>query len=120
MPNLKMVRGWSSDRVITRVEEKLALAEKYQAQAIDMENGTILSFLEELGLACTILRVVSDDLSGDLPDLRHLYDPQGRLRAGALTIALAKNPLAGARLIAGAWQGLKSLEELALELSGDV
>jgi len=117
IPHLKMVRGWSSAQVVTRVEEKRALAEKYQAQAIDMENGAILSFLEALGVTCTILRVVSDDLSGDLPDLQYLYDPQGRLRASSLAIAAAKNPLAGAKLITGAWQGLKSLEELASVLS---
>ncbi|GAP99151.1 hypothetical protein [Leptolyngbya sp. NIES-2104] len=106
------VLGLMSDRVICSVTEKRSLGEFYKAAVVDMEGFAIL---EQRSVA--MLRVVSDDLSGDLPDLSTVINSDGKIQAIPMAIAMMKRPIAASRLIRGSLSGLRKLRELASELS---
>lgn len=110
-----LVRGVTCDRIITKVEEKLSLAQVYQADVVDMEGVAILEALSDCSVA--ILRVVSDDCRYNLPDLNYAFDgDRGRLKTIPLTVALLSQPQAAVRLIQGATKGLNTLQEITTQL----
>lgn len=106
------VLGLTSDRVICSADEKRNLGKSYGAAVVDMEGFAIL---EQRSVA--MLRVVSDDLSGDLPDLSTVIDANGKIQALPMMSAMIKRPIAAGRLIRGSLSGLRKLRQLAAELS---
>ena len=105
------VYGLTSDRVITRSTEKLKLAREHQASIADMEGYGYISYLQQQG-AVAMLRVVSDDFKGDIPDLDRAIDERGQLKNIPLAIALCKQPVAAMRLIRGSLTSLKILQQM--------
>jgi Phosphorylase superfamily len=105
-----VVRGLTSDRVISNAQEKRDLGQSYQADVVDMEGWAVLEVLIQSSIAVTMLRVVSDDCNHNLPDLTSALGAEGDLKAVPLAIAMLRQPIAAVRLIRGALQGLKQLE----------
>ena len=108
------VRALTSDRVITRSTEKLKLAREYRADIVDMEGYGYISYLQQRAVA--MLRVVSDDVKGDIPDLTRAIDEGGQLKTIPLAIALCKQPIAATRLIRGSLTSLKVLQQITTRL----
>jgi hypothetical protein len=69
------------------------------------------------GIRVAMVRVVSDDAGGDLPDLRDIYDVNGALRPLALAVALARTPRLSLRFIRNAMRALAALRRTATRLS---
>jgi nucleoside phosphorylase len=113
--SLDAVDGFTSDRVITQAAEKLTIANKYLASIVDMEGYGYISRLQQQG-AVAMLRVVSDDVGGNIPDITKAIDSQGKLKTIALAIALLKQPIAATRLIGGSLIGLKTLQRITTKL----
>jgi nucleoside phosphorylase len=111
--NAKLVKAISSNKVIATAMEKRFIREKYGCDIVDMEGTAILAFFAALNIPVTMLRVVSDDGSGDIPDLSAAIDLNGKLQGRQLTIGLIKEPKKGLRLVRGAIVGLRSLEKLS-------
>lgn len=109
----------TSDRPICQVKEKLRLSKIYPNSIVDMEGFAYLQELQQRNVAVAMLRVVSDDLRGDLPDLGGAIDNDGNLKPFALAIAMLKQPLAAARLIKGSLIGLNNLQQIMTELFSD-
>jgi hypothetical protein len=65
-----------------------------------------------------MLRVVSDDVRFDLPDLSDAIQ-DGKVQAGRMAQAMIKSPIAAGRLIRGSLTGLNRLRQLAAELPVD-
>ena len=115
-PNLTLVTGLTSDRLIWSAQEKQALGQRYQANVVDMEGFLLLKTLQQYNIRVAMVRVVSDSIHYDIPDLTRAIDSTGQLQNLPMAIAMAKNPLAAARLITGAIKGLKILREITTEL----
>jgi nucleoside phosphorylase len=111
-----LVAALTSDRMINQAREKLILAQQYSATIVEMEGYGYVKELQRQGLAVAMMRVVSDDLRGDLPDLNQSIDSQGNLQTLPLAIALIKQPLAAIRLIRGSLTGLRALEAITAKL----
>lgn len=79
-----------------------------------MERAVLLAALPQAKVA--ILRVISDDCSGDLPDITGAIGPDSNLRPVVLALSFFKKPLAAAIFIRGSLRGLKALEQAALAL----
>jgi hypothetical protein len=107
-----LVKSLTSDRVIFSTQEKLNLAQIYNADAIDMESYALLKLLSQMGIETGIVRVVSDDLCYDLPDLNPTIASDGSLNSFILAACLLRNPIAAMRLIRGSLKGLKVLQEI--------
>jgi nucleoside phosphorylase len=111
-----LVAALTSDRMINQAREKLILAQQYSATIVEMEGYGYVKELQRQGLAVAMMRVVSDDLRGDLPDLNQSIDSQGNLQTLPLAIALIKQPIAAIRLIRGSLTGLTALEAITAKL----
>ncbi|MER3432849.1 MAG: phosphorylase [Leptolyngbya sp. ERB_1_1] len=105
------VLGLTSDRVICSAIEKRELGKTYGAEVVDMEGFAILS-----NLRVAMLRVVSDDLQGDLPNLSNVIDANGKIQSIPMAKAMIQRPIAAGRLIRGSLTGLRKLRQLAAEL----
>ena len=113
---VQSVQGITIDRVLCLAAEKHQLAQESKADVVDMESQWILDYVQSFRKRVNVIRVVSDNATGDLPDLSAAFDTNGDLRPGALAIAFIKNPIAALRLIRGALIALRQLEEWVAEL----
>jgi hypothetical protein len=115
-PKASLVKGLTSDRLIWSAESKQRLGEQYNADAVDMEGFAVLQVLGQAGAAVSMLRVVSDDCQHDLPDLTPAISPKGSLQPLPLAVEMIRKPIAAARFIQGALQGLKALQAATVAL----
>jgi len=113
------VKGITTNQVICQGTEKQALAQQSGADVVDMENTTILKFAQSHHLPVAIIRVVSDSVNHDLPDLANIYDTQGNLKPWRLTTRFARRPLAAIRLIRGSLLACDGLQQLARVLGAN-
>lgn len=114
--SIDLVNALTSDRAITEAKEKLFLAQQHPTTIVEMEGYSYIKELQRQGISVAMVRVVSDDLRGDIPDLNQAINSQGNLKALPLAIALIKQPLAAIRLIKGSLAGLRALEEITAKL----
>lgn len=114
--NLSLVSALTSDRLITNINKKKQLARQYKASVVDMESFAYLKLLQEKKIAVSILRVVSDDLKSNLPNLESTISKEGKIQPLAMTRKMLKQPLASWKLIQSSLQGLKILEKITREL----
>jgi nucleoside phosphorylase len=111
--NAKSVKAISSDKVIATSQEKQLINQTSGCDVVDMEGAAILAFFAALHIPVTMLRVVSDDAAGDIPDLSAAIDADGKLQGRQLAIGLMREPRKGLRLVRGAIVGLRALAKLA-------
>jgi nucleoside phosphorylase len=112
-----LVKGLTSDRLINLAREKQEIFKKIKAEVIDMEGWTILNLLEKINVKLSILRVISDDVNYNIPDLNSAFTSQGKLKPFDLTLGLLADPLGGWRLIQGSLKALNQLEKVAFDLA---
>ena len=102
------VTGVTSPRIATNRTERSALA-KYGAQVVDMESYSILDVAKLAGVPAIVLRVVSDSVERNLPDLNRALNESGGLDGRkALGVAL-RSPVATARLFAANKRAMQRL-----------
>jgi hypothetical protein len=107
-----MVKALTSDRLIWSVKEKQKLAQETQTQVVDMEGYQVLATLDPNLYSVAILRIISDDCSGDLPDLNPAIASDGSLKPLSLTLCFLQHPLAALRLIRNSLSSLKMLQKV--------
>ncbi len=110
--SLKSIAGLTSDRVINSVQEKKQLAQQYNCDTVDMENYGYLELLQSHQIQLTIIRVISDDLTFDLPNLDSAIDSSGGINPLTMTATMLKNPLISLRFIRNSLNALKHLEKI--------
>lgn len=116
---ISLVKGLTSDRVISSAAEKQNLHQKFGVDVVDMEGFALLEFFQDLNVSIAMLRVVSDDAVHDIPDLTTAISTDGKIQPLPLAKTFIRQPLAAARLIRGSLNGLKILETLAYRLGTD-
>ena len=108
--HVSLVKGLTSDRIISTAKEKHHLHQQSSAEVVDMEGYAFLEFFQELPkVQVAILRVVSDDAHHDIPNITSAISADGSLQPLPLAWELICQPLAGIRLITGSLKGLKAL-----------
>ena len=107
----------TSDRLIYLASEKQTLYKSTNCDVVDMEGYAVLEFFGKFNIPVAMIRVVSDDASHDLPNLKTAIDQNGNLKPLELAIAFVKNPIAAIRLIRGSLKSLQILSEVSLILS---
>jgi hypothetical protein len=103
--------------VVGAAAAKAALRTATGAAVIDMEGASIARALHGRGVRVAMVRVVSDDAAGELPDLRDVYTPAGTLRPLALALAFARAPRRSAQFIVHVLRALRALRETAARLA---
>jgi hypothetical protein len=110
-----LVKGLTSDRIINQAEEKRRLGQGGY-EVVDMEGARILAALA--GQKVAIVRVISDEMGQDLPDLAPAIDNQGNLQPLPLARQMLTRPVAALNLIRGSLKGLSRLTGVAQQLCG--
>jgi nucleoside phosphorylase len=105
------------DRIIHLATDKQALATIYSADVVDMEGFTALETLQKHNISVAMLRVVSDDLDHDLPNLADTVSPEGKLQPLPMLVSMVRQPVGAVRLIRGSLKGLQVLEKLTRTLA---
>lgn len=86
-------RHVNTDELVRTVDEKKALADTHDAIAVDMESLAVAQVCKQAGRPFLSIRVVSDDLSADLPpEIHSLLGSTGTQRWGAAFGAILKRP----------------------------
>ncbi|KAF0248000.1 MAG: hypothetical protein FD167_2597 [bacterium] len=91
--------GLTFPKVVCQAQEKLSLAKKYNAVAVDMESYQILIAAKEKRLPATVLRVISDDAQGDLPDLNAAMNQNGDINNLKMIWQFAQHPVLAAKFL---------------------
>ena len=116
LPNADRVISLTSDRFIWSSAEKQDVGQRYQADVVDIEGFAALDVLQAAGIEVAMVRVVSDGLHHDLPDLNRAIDAHGSLHPLPLALSFLKQPMAASRLIRGSLTGLTKLQQVTTEL----
>jgi hypothetical protein len=114
LPEITLVQGITSDRVIWSAQEKQQLAQQAAADVVDMEGFIALENLQHCRVA--MLRVISDDHQHDIPDLTTAFNSDGSLQPFSLAASMLRQPIAATRLIQGSLTGLKQLQAFTRKL----
>jgi nucleoside phosphorylase len=78
--------------------EKEALAQTYSAQAVDMESYWVAAAAACHGIPCLVVRVISDPLDCDLPNLEGISSASGEWNRKRAFLYFAGHPLETLRL----------------------
>jgi phosphorylase superfamily protein len=113
LPSARVVTACTMRTVITRVEARQALAQRFDAEAVDMEGTHLAAEFAARGVRCAMVRVVSDDASRNLPPIENAIGPDGRLRPLYLALAFARAPRAAVRFVRDVRTALATLADSA-------
>jgi purine-nucleoside phosphorylase len=82
----------TTKHVVTTRSERRALAERLDADVVDMEGADLAAALALRGVRFAMVRVVSDDASRDLPALAGAIRSDGRVDGARIALAFARSP----------------------------
>ena len=111
-----LVHALTSDKVIISAAEKQHLGQVYSVDVVDMEGFLILDNLADTKINIAMVRVVSDEVNQNLPDLKEVISSEGRLNFLRLGIAMFKRPIAAFYLIKSSLKSLEILKQVTMEL----
>ncbi|MFZ9737417.1 MAG: hypothetical protein ACO3EZ_05355, partial [Prochlorotrichaceae cyanobacterium] len=117
LPQAQTGQALSSDRILTQVSEKQSLGTRYGCDLVEMEGAIVVKALQEKGLKWAMIRVISDDLSRNIPDLSQAILPEGGINGLAMAAAFLREPIPAFHFIRGSLQALTSLQTIAQELA---
>jgi adenosylhomocysteine nucleosidase len=90
---LSVGRLVTSRHMVKTIAEKKELAEQTEALAVDMETMAVARVCREAHQKFLAIRVISDDLSTDLPpEVSAIFGDTGAVRLGAVVGSLWKRP----------------------------
>lgn len=83
----------TSNRVVSRSQDKFALGKLSQAIAVDMESAIVAEMMSVAGIPWLVVRAISDDVSTDMPlDFGKFSDAKGCPQYGAIIKELFHKP----------------------------
>lgn len=97
--------------VVCKADQKKSLAKNYKTIAVDMESYQILSAAKEKALSATVLRVISDDASGDLPNVNLAMNEMAEVNNLKMLVELAKHPILAARFLLNLKKSISVLKD---------
>ena len=110
-----------ADELVRTVDQKKQLAEQYAALAVDLESLAVAQVARENKTRFLAVRVISDDLSADLPpEILSVVGATGGVRLGAAIGALWKRPSAAKDMWHMREQAQSAATRLATFLDGVV
>ena len=109
----------TADELVRTVEQKRELGERHSALAVDLESLAVAQVAHEGKKRFVAVRVISDDLSADLPpEALSVIGATGSVRLGAAVGAIWKRPAAVKDLWRLREQAQSAAERLAAFLDG--
>lgn len=116
LPEAQVITALSSDRLIHSTQEKAQLQASTGAQAVDMEAAAIQTSLSPRDIQISTVRVISDDLGMDLPNIEGAINDDGGLDGVKMAMVMVSQPKAAINLIRGSLKALKVLEDVTYRI----
>jgi nucleoside phosphorylase len=113
LPGATVVNACSAERVVTIIAARTILAQRFDADVVDMEGANLAAALRARGVRFVMVRVVSDDVSRDLPPIEDAFDAEGRLQPLRIAIAFARAPRAAFAFVRDVRRALRVLRATA-------
>lgn len=110
--NCPLVKGLTTDTLISQSSQKKSLFQKTSASIVDMESFALLNYFQSV----SVIRVVSDNYDDDLPDLNSAITFDGKLNNRKVAIAFLKEPWKAVKLIKNALISLRKLSAIVQRL----
>ena len=120
LPQAHVVSACTAGRIVTTIEARAKLAERFDADVVDMEGTYLSAALGERGVRFAMVRVVSDDASRNLPPIDDAIDEGGHLRPLLVAGAFARAPIAAYAFVRDVRLALAKLTEIARAISAAV
>ncbi|MGO8794377.1 MAG: hypothetical protein ACLQLC_06105 [Candidatus Sulfotelmatobacter sp.] len=99
-------------------DQKKKLAQAYGANAVDMEAAAVAAAANAHGLRYGAIKVISDELSFELPEMARFIDPHGRFQTASFTAFAILRPWLWMRVAQLAKNSSKAAKILAAHLRG--
>jgi adenosylhomocysteine nucleosidase len=77
---------------VAGITQKTNLAQAYGAHAVDMEASAVAAAARAHGIQFATIKVISDELSFEMPEMARFIDPQGRFRTASFAFHAALRP----------------------------
>ncbi|HIK36397.1 MAG TPA: hypothetical protein IGQ44_00170 [Geminocystis sp. M7585_C2015_104] len=110
--NASTVGGITSDILLWESSQKKRLFQQSQAMVVDMESFAILSYFA----TAAVVRVVSDGVDDNLPQLNQAITPTGELDGVRMFFAFLRQPVRGIKLVKNSLISLRKLEAVVRKL----
>jgi adenosylhomocysteine nucleosidase len=72
--------------------EKRSLAERYQADVVDMESAAVAAVAREHGIEFTAIKAISDELKFEMPPFAEFVDSDGKFETMRFAAYIAMRP----------------------------
>jgi hypothetical protein len=113
LPDAIVVNACTTKRVVTTVHARTVLAQRFNADVVDMEGTHLAAALGARGVRYAMVRVASDDASRDLPPIEDAIDASGRIRPLPIALAFARAPRAALAFVRDVRGALATLTQTA-------
>lgn len=77
---------------VAGAQQKASLARAYGAQAVDMEAAGVAAAARAHGIAFSAMKVISDELNFEMPQMDRFIDPNGRFKTANFAAYVALRP----------------------------
>jgi adenosylhomocysteine nucleosidase len=101
---------------VAGIDQKKNLAQAYGAEAVDMEASAVATAAQRHGIRYGAVKVISDELNFEMPDMGRFIDPQGHFRTGAFVAFVVLRPWLWMRVFTLARNSRKAAKSLAAHL----
>ncbi len=101
---------------VAGVEQKKNLAQAYSAKAVDMEAAAVAAAARARGIRYGTIKVISDELNFEIPEMDRFIDAQGRFRTGAFVLFASLRPWLWMRVFVLARNSSRAARSLAAYL----
>ncbi|MCS6815601.1 MAG: hypothetical protein NZ772_18770, partial [Cyanobacteria bacterium] len=109
----RLVTAFTSDRLLWAAAEKRQLGQTLAADVVDMEGAIVVSVLAAIGVPVAMVRVVSDGVEQDLPNITSALGRDGAIHPLPLALAMLQQPIASLHLIHSSLAALHKLQAAA-------
>lgn len=109
----RLVTAFTSDRLLWVAAEKRQLGQTLAANVVDMEGAIVVDVLATVGIPIAMVRVVSDGVEQDLPNITSALGRDGVIHPLPLALAMMQQPIAAFHLIRGSLAALYKLQAAA-------
>jgi adenosylhomocysteine nucleosidase len=113
LPGAHVVNACTAKSVVTTVADRMALANRFDADVVDMEGTHLAAGLAARGVRFAMARVVSDDTARDLPPIADAIGAAGSMRPLRIAAAFARAPRAALAFVRNARRALVGLSVVA-------
>jgi adenosylhomocysteine nucleosidase len=103
---------------VAGAQQKLNLAQAYQAQAVDMEAAAIAAAARAHGIEFAATKVISDELAFEIPGMEtgRFIDPHGHFKTASFTFYVTLRPWLWGRVARLARNSRKAAKSLSAHL----